>query len=83
VETWRIIATCLMAVGGLVMTLLFTGQVRDRRDSTAADVGRATVGSVLVFAVLCLLVATVLPGTVVWGLVAAEYMILILAHHIG
>ncbi|GAA3431568.1 hypothetical protein [Kutzneria kofuensis] len=82
-ETWRIIATCLMAFGGIVMTLLITGKVRDDRNRNAGDVARAALWSSLVFAVLCLLIATVLPGTVVWGVVAAQYMILILMHHIG
>jgi hypothetical protein len=39
--------------------------------------------SSLFFAVVCLLVVTVLPGTIVWGVVAAQYMILVLMHHIG
>ena len=82
-ETWRIIATCLMAFGGIVMTLLMTGKVRDDRNRTTGDVARVALWSTLVFAVLCLLIATVLPGTVVWGLVAAQYMILVLMHHIG
>jgi hypothetical protein len=83
VETWRIIATCLVAFGGVVMTLLLTGKTRDRRDSTTGDVWRVAMWSSLFFAVVCLLVVTVLPGTIVWGVVAAQYMILVLMHHIG
>ena len=82
-ETWRIIATCLLAFGGIIMTLLITGKVRDDRNRNAGDVTRAALWSTLVFAVLCGLIATVLPSTVVWGVVAAQYMILVLMHHIG
>ena len=82
-ETWRIIATCLAAFGGVIMTLLMTGKTRDRRDSTAGDIARVALWSSLFFAVLCLFIALVLPGTVVWGIVAAQYMILLLIHHIG
>ena len=82
-ETWRIIATCLCAVAGVVMILLMTGKVRDRRDSTTGDIWRVAAWSSLFFLALCLLIATVLPSTVVWGVVAAQYMILVLIHHIG
>jgi hypothetical protein len=83
VETWRIIATCLCAVAGVVMILLMTGKVRDRRDSTAGDIWRVAAWASLFFLALCLLIGTVLPSTVVWGVVAAQYMILVLMHHIG
>jgi hypothetical protein len=83
VETWRIIATCLAAFGGVIMTLLMTGKTRDRRDSTAGDIARVAAWSSLFFAALCLLIALALPATVVWGIVAAQYMILVLIHHIG
>ena len=82
-ETWRIIATCLAAFGGIIMILLMTGKTRDRRDSTAGDIARVAAWSSLFFAALCLLIAFALPATVVWGIVAAQYMILVLIHHIG
>ena len=82
-ETWRIIATCLLAFGGLVMTLLITGKVRDDRHRDAGDVWRVAAWSGLFFLVVCLLIGTVLPATIVWGVVAAQYMILVLMHHIG
>ena len=82
-ETWRIIATCLWALGGVVMTLLMTGKVRDERHRGPGDIARVALWSSVFFAVGCLLIATVLAGTIVWGLVAAQYMILVLMHHIG
>ena len=82
-EIWRIIATSLLGIGGLIMTLVFMAQVRDRRGSTTQKVVRAGLISLAVFAVLCLLVATVLPDTIAWGIVVAVGMIIVILHHIN
>ncbi|WP_075738116.1 MULTISPECIES: hypothetical protein [Actinoalloteichus] len=70
-ETWRIIATGLMVVGGLILVLVAMAQARDRRGSTRIDVLRAGGISLALLAVCVALVATVLSPTFAWGLVAA------------
>ncbi|AHH93669.1 hypothetical protein GCM10010174_24240 [Kutzneria viridogrisea] len=82
-DTWRIIATCLLGLGGIVMTLVFMAQTRDRRGSTHWDVIRVSLISLGIFAFLCLLTATVLPATIAWGLVVAIAIIIVLLHHVS
>ncbi|MCO1582182.1 hypothetical protein M8C13_41190 [Crossiella sp. SN42] len=71
-ETWRITATVLFIVGGLILTLVAMAQVRDRKRTTHAAVVQAGLISVAVVAALALLVAFALPSTWAWALVAAE-----------
>jgi hypothetical protein len=70
VETWRVIATALLAVAGLPLTLVVMAKVRDRTQSS----GQVAVGGVVtltLLVVLGVLLLTVLPGIVGWALVAA------------
>ncbi|MEU8631535.1 hypothetical protein AB0C38_05155 [Amycolatopsis sp. NPDC048633] len=69
-ETWRVIATVLLAVAGLPLVLVVMAKVRDRTQNS----GQVAVGGVITFTllvVLGVLMLTVLPGLVTWVLVAA------------
>ncbi|WP_285477200.1 hypothetical protein [Amycolatopsis sp. NBRC 101858] len=69
-ETWRVIATALLAVAGLPLVLVVMAKVRDRTQSS----GQVALGGVITFTllvVLGVLILTVLPGLVTWVLVAA------------
>ncbi|GGM65691.1 hypothetical protein GCM10012275_40340 [Longimycelium tulufanense] len=74
VETWRIVAASLMAVGGFILALVAMAQTRDRRGRDQLDVLRTGAIALGILAVITLLVATVLPSTVSWGLVAASWI---------
>ncbi|GLZ33008.1 hypothetical protein Lesp02_51960 [Lentzea sp. NBRC 105346] len=74
-DTWRIVATSLFGVGGLVMVLVAMAQVRDRKHSTHGEVIRAGLIGLLVVAVIAVNIATWLPSVVVWALVAATAMV--------
>ncbi|RSN37601.1 hypothetical protein DL990_00760 [Amycolatopsis sp. WAC 01416] len=80
-ETWRIIATSLLALAGLPLVLVLMAKARDRTDSSG---GVAITGAVA-FVVLLLLgvvMLTVLPGALTWsllGLVAAALGVMMLA----
>jgi hypothetical protein len=70
VETWRVIATALLAAAGLPLVLVVMAKVRDRTQSS----GQVALGGVITFTllvVLGVLMLTVLPGLVAWVLVAA------------
>jgi hypothetical protein len=70
VETWRVIATALLATAGLPLVLVVMAKVRDRTQSS----GQVALGGVITFTlllVLGVLILTVLPGLVAWVLVAA------------
>jgi hypothetical protein len=70
VETWRVIATALLAAAGLPLVLVVMAKVRDRTQSS----GQVALGGVITFTllvVLGVLLLTVLPGLVAWLLVAA------------
>jgi hypothetical protein len=70
VETWRVIATALLAVAGLPLVLVVMAKVRDATQSS----GQVALGGVITFTllvVLGVLILTVLPGLVAWVLVAA------------
>jgi len=73
-ETWRIIATSLFGVGGLVMVLVAMAQVRDRKHSRHADVVRAGLIGLVIVAVITVSIALWLPSVVSWALVAATAM---------
>ncbi|MEV6639850.1 hypothetical protein [Amycolatopsis sp. NPDC051371] len=69
-ETWRVIATALLAATGLPLVLVVMAKVRDRTQSS----GQVALGGVITFTlllVLGVLILTVLPGLVAWVLVAA------------
>lgn len=70
VETWRIVATALLATAGLPLVLVVMAKVRDRANSSAqvAIGGAVTFTALVVVGVLTL---TVLPGALTWILVAA------------
>ena len=70
-ETWRIIATSLLAAGGVVLVLVTMAQARERRGSTTGGVALAGVIAFVAMLVLCLLSVTVLPSGLVWSLVVA------------
>jgi uncharacterized membrane protein len=70
-ETWRIIATSLFALGGLVMVLVAMAQVRDRKHSRRTEVLQAGLIGLVVVAVITASIALWLPSVVAWALVAA------------
>ncbi|GHG19691.1 MULTISPECIES: hypothetical protein [Amycolatopsis] len=68
-ETWRVIATALLAAAGLPLVLVVMAKVRDRTQSS----GNVALGGVVTFTFLVVvgvLTLTVLPGTVSWAFVA-------------
>ena len=70
VETWRVIATALLAAAGLPLVLVVMAKVRDRTQNS----GQVALGGVITFTLLVVvgvLTLTVLPGLVSWALVAA------------
>lgn len=66
-EAWRILATVLLAVPGLVGVVIVMALARDRtgRPGTVAVAGLV---SFTALAVACVLTLTVLPVPVTWGL---------------
>ncbi|MDS0133770.1 MULTISPECIES: hypothetical protein [unclassified Amycolatopsis] len=69
-ETWRVIATALLAAAGLPLVLVVMAKVRDRTQSS----GQVALGGVITFTLLVVvgvLTLTVLPGLLSWALVAA------------
>ncbi|SEQ32943.1 hypothetical protein SAMN05216188_102784 [Lentzea xinjiangensis] len=73
-ETWRIIATSLFALGGLVLVLVAMAQVRDRKRSQRVEVVRAGLIGLVAVVVVTACIALWLPSVVAWGLVAATAM---------
>jgi hypothetical protein len=70
VETWRVIATALLAAAGLPLVLVVMAKVRDRTQSS----GQVAIGGVITFTLLVVvgvLMLTALPGLASWLLVAA------------
>ncbi|MGV9294632.1 MULTISPECIES: hypothetical protein [Amycolatopsis] len=69
-ETWRIVATVLLAVAGLPLVLAVMAKARDRKNDSGhvAVSGAVTLTGLIVVAVLTL---TVLPALVTWIVVAA------------
>jgi hypothetical protein len=80
-ETWRIIATALLALAGLPLVPVLMAKARDRTDSSAtvAVTGAVTLTVLIIAGVVML---TVLPGVVTWvivALVAAALSVMLLA----
>jgi len=69
VEIWRIVATGLLAVFGVLLALIVMAKVRDRtgRSGDVAISGAVTFTALVVLGVLML---TVLPGVLTWVIVA-------------
>ncbi|KZB83267.1 hypothetical protein [Amycolatopsis regifaucium] len=80
-ETWRVVATVLLAAAGLPLVLVLMAKARDRTDSS----GTVAVTGAVAFVVLLILgvvMLTVLPGALTWivlGLVAAALGVMMLA----
>jgi len=80
VEPWRIIATALLAVAGVLLVLVIMAKVRDHTSSS----GQVLISGVVTFTALALLgvlMLTVLPALLTWGIVvvavaAASVMLL-------
>ncbi|GAB3370538.1 MULTISPECIES: hypothetical protein [Amycolatopsis] len=80
-ETWRIVATVLLAVAGVPLVLAVMAKTRDRVNDSGqvAIAGAVTLTGLIVVAVLTL---TVLPGLVTWivvAVVAAAVSVMMLA----
>jgi hypothetical protein len=69
VEGWRLIAGALVALSGIVLTLLTMAKVRERKGATGGDVAVAGSISLAVLVILVLLVLLVLPAVAVWTVV--------------
>ena len=69
VEGWRLIAGALLAMAGIVLTLLTMAKVRERGGSSGADVAVAGAISFVVLVILVGLVLLVLPAGIAWGVV--------------
>ncbi|WP_020664157.1 hypothetical protein [Amycolatopsis benzoatilytica] len=69
-ETWRIIATGLLAAAGLPLVLVVMAKTRDRVNSSG-QVAVSGAVTLTVLAVVAVLTLTVLPGVVTWIVVAA------------
>ncbi|RSM66830.1 hypothetical protein [Amycolatopsis sp. WAC 01376] len=80
-ETWRVVATVLLAAAGLPLVLVLMAKARDRTDSSAT----VAITGAVAFVVLLLLgvvMLTVLPAVLTWaivGLVAAALGVMMLA----
>jgi len=82
VEGWRVLATVLLAVAGIVIVLLTMAKTRDRREATSGTVALSGAISFTILVVLCVLTLTVLPATATWivvGAVAAAVTVMLLA----
>jgi hypothetical protein len=68
VEPWRIVATALLAVAGVLLVLVIMAKVRDNTSSS----GQVLISGVVTFTALVLLgvlMLTVLPALLTWGIV--------------
>ncbi|UMP03268.1 hypothetical protein [Amycolatopsis sp. EV170708-02-1] len=80
-ETWRVVATVLLAAAGLPLVLVLMAKARDRTDRS----GTVAITGAVAFVVLLLLgvvMLTVLPGVLTWcvaGLVVAALGVMMLA----
>ncbi|MGK4596949.1 hypothetical protein [Amycolatopsis sp. w19] len=80
-ETWRVVATVLLAAAGLPLVLVLMAKARDRtgRSATVATTGAVALVTLLLLGVVML---TVLPGVLTWcvaGLVVAALGVMMLA----
>lgn len=69
VETWRIIATTLLAISGILAVMMVMADVRERRHGTGGQVATAGAISFAGLLVVGVLVLTVLPSWLAWGIV--------------
>ncbi|HVK21341.1 MAG TPA: hypothetical protein VM677_08270 [Actinokineospora sp.] len=67
-ETWRMIATVLLAVGGVVLVLVTMAKVRERTGS-GGSVAIAGAIATTILVLLCVLTLTVLAPGIAWGVV--------------
>ena len=68
-QLWRIIATALLAVAGVMLVLIVMAKVRDHTASS----GQVAISGAVTFttlAVLGVLLLTVLPVVLTWAIVA-------------
>jgi hypothetical protein len=67
VETWRIFATAVFAVFGVVLVLIVMAKARDHRNNsgTVATAGAVTLTILILVGVVML---TVLPAVLTWGI---------------
>ena len=80
-EGWRIFATALLAVPGVIGVLLVMAKSRERTGRSTIVAVTGLVG-VTALAVVCVLTLTVLPGAAAWtlaGVVAVTVSVLALA----
>ncbi len=90
-ETWRIIGTSVVGIGGLLMVLVGMAQARDssvrgrmtRSEGVHSRVARAAAIGLAVLAVLVVLTLTVLPQFVVWAVAATVWLILLALFLVG
>ncbi|NIJ10023.1 hypothetical protein FHU38_000367 [Saccharomonospora amisosensis] len=68
-EAWRILATILLGVPGILGVLLVIAKARERSGS-AATAAVAGLVCATALAVGCVLTLTVLPAAVTWGVAA-------------
>jgi hypothetical protein len=67
-EAWRVIATALLAAGGIVLVLVTMAKVRERTRS-GSSVAISGAISTTVLALLCVLTLTVMAPGLTWGTV--------------
>ncbi|MGQ0841279.1 hypothetical protein [Actinokineospora sp.] len=67
-EAWRLIATALLGVSGLVLVLVTMAKVRDRANAHG-PVALSGAISFTLLALLCVLTLTVFAPVFVWGAV--------------
>ncbi|CRK61038.1 hypothetical protein [Alloactinosynnema sp. L-07] len=67
-ETWRMIATVLLAVGGVVLMLVTMAKVRERTGSGSTVAITGAIGTT-VLVLLCVLTLTALAPPIAWGTV--------------
>lgn len=90
-ETWRILSTTAVGIGGLLMVLVAMAQARDssvrgrrtRHEGVHTRVARSAAIGLAVVAVLVLLSLTVLPQYIVWAVAAALWLILLALFLVG
>jgi hypothetical protein len=83
-QTWRVLGSVVLGLGGLLAVLIAMAQARDsaigyrpgRGPSTGTRVAAAAGIGLGVLAIALLLSLTILPLFVVWGLGAAVWLII-------
>ncbi|WP_216213565.1 hypothetical protein [Amycolatopsis aidingensis] len=69
-ETWRVIATALLGVAGIIGTLIVLAKVRERTGS-GGQVALSGAMCCSALGILAVLALTVLPAAVTWVIVGA------------